>query len=71
VSYVTASTPEEASTFYQAELATLGWQPKAEAVVAEAMALQDFTRADQQLALTITANEEGTTVLIVVGPIDP
>ena len=63
-----ATTPPEASTFYQAELASLGWQATTDAVVTDAMALQDFTRTDQQLSLTIAASEEGTTVLTVVGP---
>jgi hypothetical protein len=64
LSYTTASSPAEAMAFYQAALPELGWQPSDDAVVVEDMAMQDFTRQGQQLALTIAVAEEGTDVLL-------
>ena len=67
LSYVTAATPAEALAFYQQELTALGWQPTSEPVVNETLAVQDFTRGEQQLSITIIADETGTTVQLVLG----
>jgi hypothetical protein len=71
LSYTTASSPAEVMAFYQAALPGLGWQPNDNAVVVDDMALQDFTRQGQQLALTLVAGEAGTDVLLTVGPVQP
>jgi hypothetical protein len=71
VGYTTESSPAEVIAFYQAALPELGWEPSSDPVVVEDMAMQDFTRQGQQLALTIAVGEEGTDVLIVVGPVQP
>jgi len=71
VSYITAATPAEAAAFYQKELPALGWLPTSDPTVANTLAVQDFTRGDQQLSVTILVDEDGTTVLLVLGPIQP
>jgi hypothetical protein len=71
VSYTTASSLAKATAFYQQELPALGWQPIGNPVVGEILAVQDFTRADQQLAVIVTKGEGGTTVKLMLGPIQP
>jgi hypothetical protein len=71
VSYTTASSLTEATTFYQQGLIDLGWQPVDDPIVSETLALQDFTRANQQLVVIVTSSESGTTVQLILGPIQP
>jgi hypothetical protein len=71
VSFTTGTTPPDVSAFYEARLPELGWKPVGDPVVDKTLALLDFTRDDQQLSLVITQDETGTTVQLVVGPIEP
>jgi hypothetical protein len=64
VSYITASSPAEAAAFYENELPALGWSA-GEPIVSETMAVQYFSKEDQQLALIITTGIDGTTVQLV------
>jgi hypothetical protein len=69
--YTTASSLAETAKFYQQKLPALGWQPAGDPVVSKTLVLQDYTRADQQLAVIATAGEGRTTVQILLGPIQP
>lgn len=71
LTYTTATSVADAAAFYQQQLPDLGWQLVADPVVAETLAVQDFTREDQQLSVTILVDEDGTTVQLVLGPIQP
>jgi hypothetical protein len=71
MTYITAASPAEAVAFYQQQLSALGWQPTSDPVVAETLAVQDFTRGAQQLSILITVDEDGTTVQLLLGPIRP
>lgn len=67
VSYITTSSPAEAAAFYQNELPLLGWSA-GEPIVSETMAVQYFSKEDQQLTLIITGGIDGTTVQLLLGP---
>lgn len=71
VGYITASSPAEVIEFYQKELTALGWKSVDEPVVGEILALQEFTRADQRLSVITTTNEDGTSVQMLLGPLEP
>ena len=68
LSYTTLTSPTDVVAFYQAQLPALGWEPTADPIGNETTAWQDFSRADRQLSIIITATAEGaSTVTIVQG----
>jgi hypothetical protein len=69
LSYTTASTPEEVTAFYQEELTALGWEPTVDPTVSETTTIQNFTRDGEQLAVLVTVDEAGSSVLLSVSPI--
>jgi hypothetical protein len=71
LTYTTATSIAEAAAFYQEQLPELGWSPTSAPDVFETLAVQDFTQGDLQFSVTILAEENGTTVELVLMRIQP
>jgi hypothetical protein len=71
LSFSTASSLADVTTYYEAELSALGWQPISDPAVFDGGTSQDFTRDDSRLSLVITETDSGTTVRFAVAAADP
>lgn len=68
--YTTTSSVADAAAFYQEQLPTLGWEPTSAPDVFETLAVQDFIQGDQQLSVSVLAEDDGTTTVnLTLGPI--
>ena len=64
LSYNTATSLEEAATFYQQELPKLGWTLEGTADVSESAALLTYKKEDQIMTVAITTTNNVTTIRI-------
>ena|SRR5215216_1189977 len=66
LAYETASSLADIATFYQSEIANLGWEPTGEPTITDTTVLLDFTQGDQTMAIVVTTSN-GTTVNVILG----
>jgi hypothetical protein len=71
LTFTTASSVDDATAFYEPELAALGWQPVSDPTVFDGGTSQDFTRDDDRLSLLVTEGDSGTTVRFAIAAADP
>lgn len=67
--YTTATTPEQVAAFYQQEMPALGWESTADPTVSETETFLRFTRAGEEISVVLSPGAAGTTVRILVAPI--
>jgi hypothetical protein len=69
LSYDTASSLTEVSTFYQNQIPALGWTLIGEPATTDTTAFLSFTKEDQEMSVIMNTADSGTNVHIVLGKI--
>jgi len=71
LAYDSATPTADAAVFYDTALTGLGWSAQPEPSVTDTVVLQEYVRGSEQLSLTISRTGTITSVLLLLGPLQP